>query len=88
MNLKLRNAYGCQVEIKVNQPARTSMIELVRTVRGRQDYDFALEPSKGKFLVSVFNSEVAEADSAYMDTGTEAMTLGEAIDYAVNFAAS
>ena len=87
MNLKLRNSFGCQVMLKVNMPARTSLIELVRTVRGRQDYDFVLEPSKGKFIVSVFNSEVADADAAYMDTGTEEMTFGEAIDYAVEFAA-
>lgn len=86
MNLKLRNAYGCQVGLKVNALERTSMIEVVRIMRGRQDYDFSFEPHKGKFIVSVFNSEVGDADNAYMDTGTEPMTFGEAIDYAVNFA--
>ena len=87
MNLKLRNKYGCQVVLVINYPQGARMIEIERTVRGRQDYDFSLEPSKGKFIVSVFNSEIGDADVAYMDTCEEAMNIGEAIDYAINFAA-
>ena len=87
MNLKLRKQNGRLCLLQIKSTGNGEFDILRRTHYGTADFDFHLRPEGKGYEVLVFNSRIKDHDDAFIGGYDNDMTFGEAVDFAVEFAA-